>query len=389
MIKKILSCIIVICIISACAACGKVENPPASKRSAVVSASASMASSSTASTASATDSTHKKAKGKKLLVEIPAPSLTKNMIGEPDKQQIAIYLPQSYDSSTNQYPVMYYLGGWASDVDGTGDFFTLIMNKGIADASLKEMILVCISGKNKLFGSFYTNSPVTGNWEDYVVKDVVGYIDSNYRTLKGADSRGISGHSMGGYGCLSIAMKNPDIFSYVYAMSPGLLSKDGISKMSNLSPSLSDIPVLKGLSKEEAHKKYMEMIPTFTSNYHFSLGYGSAFSPDSNGKAPYIKVPNRKDKTITKVWDNGYGGFDEKIKKYSDNLKKLKAISLEYGKFDEYAWLPEGCNYFSQLLKAQGIKHELVSFKGGHENVLYDRYKDALIPFFSKNLKFN
>ena len=390
MSNKILSGFIALCIIFSCTACGKVGNPPAVNITAAVSASAADTSASNITIVSASDSTQKKEEGKKVLVEIPAPSLAKNMIGEPDKQQIAIYLPQAYDSSTKKYPVMYYLGGWASGIDGTGDAFTLIMNKFVAEGSVKDMILVCISGKSKLFGSFFANSPVTGNWEDFVVKDVVGYIDSNYRTLQSPESRGISGHSMGGYGCISISMKYPDLFGCVYAMSPGLLDKDGVAAMTNLNPALSDIPELKTLSKEDAHKKYMEMIPNFTPDNHFSLGYGSAFSPDPNGKAPYIKIPSgNKDNAVINAWNSGYGNFDEKVKKYKDNLKKLKALTIEYGKYDEYTWLPKGCEYFSQLLKAQGIKHELTPFEGGHEDMLNERYKSALIPFFSKNLKFD
>ena len=56
----------------------------------------------------------------------------------------------------------------------------------------------------------YSNSVTTGDWETFVAKDLVGYIDSHYRTLARRESRGLAGHSMGGYGTMRIGMKYPD-----------------------------------------------------------------------------------------------------------------------------------------------------------------------------------
>ncbi len=66
------------------------------------------------------------------------------------------------------------------------------------------MIVVTAPGQHRFGGSFYVNSPVTGNWEDLIVTDIVGYVDTHYRTLAQSASRGIAGYSMGGYGALRI-----------------------------------------------------------------------------------------------------------------------------------------------------------------------------------------
>ena len=62
-------------------------------------------------------------------------------------------------------------------------------------------------------GSMYSNSPTTGDWEQFVAEDLVAYVDSHYRTLAARMSRGLAGHSMGGYGAVRIGMKRPDVFS--------------------------------------------------------------------------------------------------------------------------------------------------------------------------------
>jgi S-formylglutathione hydrolase FrmB len=70
----------------------------------------------------------------------------------------------------------------------------------------------------------YSNSVTTGNWEDFIAKELVSYIDKHYRTIAKAESRGLSGHSMGGYGALRIGQKNPGVFSSIYLLSPCCLT---------------------------------------------------------------------------------------------------------------------------------------------------------------------
>jgi pimeloyl-ACP methyl ester carboxylesterase len=64
----------------------------------------------------------------------------------------------------------------------------------------------------------YSASITTGDWESYIADDLVAYIDSNYRTIASRESRGLSGHSMGGYGTLRIGMKRPDAYAVLYQM---------------------------------------------------------------------------------------------------------------------------------------------------------------------------
>ena len=68
-------------------------------------------------------------------------------------------------------------------------------------------------------GSMYSNSATTGDWERFVAEDLVAYMDGHYRTLASRASRGLAGHSMGGYGALRIGMKRPDVFMSLYIMS--------------------------------------------------------------------------------------------------------------------------------------------------------------------------
>src|SRR6478752_1373103 len=91
----------------------------------------------------------------------------------------------------------------------------------------KEMIVVLPDSKTVHNGSMYSSSVTTGDFESYVARDVVSYVDAHYRTIGNRDARGLVGHSMGGYGASLIGMKHPDVFGSLYIMSPCCLSARG------------------------------------------------------------------------------------------------------------------------------------------------------------------
>jgi S-formylglutathione hydrolase FrmB len=112
------------------------------------------------------------------------------------------------------------------------------MDDLIKQGKIKEMIVVIPNSLTFMLGSFYFNSTVRGNWEDYIVDDLVDYIDNNYRTISNANSRGIAGHSMGGFGALNLAMRHPDIYCATYGLSPGLFDKNGLKDQGMFSQSM-------------------------------------------------------------------------------------------------------------------------------------------------------
>ena len=139
-------------------------------------------------------------------IKVHGKSLEGNLEGDSPDRDVSIYLPPSYKTNTNQrYPVVYMLHGYT---DSDDRWFGLVKNfvnlpAGI-DKSLgrgaREMIVVMPNAYTRYQGSMYSVSVVTGDWESYITKDLVGYIDGHYRTIANVGSRGLAGHSMGGYG---------------------------------------------------------------------------------------------------------------------------------------------------------------------------------------------
>lgn len=166
------------------------------------------------------------ATGKLLVDTLHSASLEHNKYGDSPDRTMLVYLPPSYDASTaTRYPVVYLLHGfgatersWARGYRGFS--IGTAMDSLIGASAIREMIVVMPNGRNRLGGSFYTNSESAGNWDDFVARELVTYIDGKYRTFARPGSRGLAGHSMGGYGAMAVGMRHGgDVYGAVYALS--------------------------------------------------------------------------------------------------------------------------------------------------------------------------
>jgi S-formylglutathione hydrolase len=349
--------------------------------------------------------------GQLIETTIPATSLKSNLLGIPAEQPIAVYLPPSYEQSNRRYPVVYFLTGFGDAIRyysqyGIYQGFTLkgSLDKLINDEDVGAMIVVVASGSTPMGGSFYVNSPVNGNWEDYVVKDLVNFVDKSYRTIPTAAGRGISGHSMGGYGALTIAMRHPDVFGSVYALSPGLFDSTGLQASpmfadgGRIAAFLAMQKQFDGMKKDESKVRFLGWIAQLflaSGDYEtaFACAYGAAFAPNTKRNAPYLDYPYKKagtklvvDQPVWKLWQQGFGGLEDKVRKNKERLQRLKGIGIDVGETDETPFVLPGCRMLSQLLKDAEIEHTLVTFDGKHQDKLRERIEEHLLPFFSKAL---
>ncbi|MBL0348005.1 MAG: prolyl oligopeptidase family serine peptidase [Anaerolineales bacterium] len=303
-------------------------------------------------------------------------------------------MPPSYGIPDKHFPVIYYLPGYG-DSGMIGFNLPDSMDRLVNDGKVNEIIIVVVNGTNKLGGSFYANSPVTGNWEDFIAQDVIGYVDSHFRTLAQAESRGITGHSMGGFGALNIAMHRPDVFGAVYSMSPACSMRMDLAESQMFDSERLDQTFIKfesGLSALPLEEAKMRI---FSSPQQFALSYGFAFAPNADRHPPYFDYPFTevdgqlvRDDEIWKKWESGFGGIADEVILYKDNLLKLKGIVVDYGEYDEYNWIPKGCIYFGEQLTAAGIPVKVEAYSGSHQSVLGERIRDYMLPFFSAVLKF-
>ena len=273
------------------------------------------------------------------VITIAAPSLSNATIKTAGQQSLFIYLPDSYSLSKKNYPVMYYLHGYGGNVK-EASFITKALERYILADKAQEMIVVSINGNNKFGGSFYANSPITGNWRDFVTKDVIEYVDNNYRTLAQADYRGIVGYSMGGYGAINIALKHPDKFKHLFSLSPGLFDKNGLDQATSQ-------------WKNEGWNTFMN-------------GYAATFAAKTSGGS-YWYDWDKNSTSVRAKWSTGFGDLSKKINDYLQLPNRLTSIHIEYGKKDRFTWIPQGSRYFVKLLTDKAIEVDEVVHAKGHD----------------------
>src|SRR5581483_6848983 len=145
-----------------------------------------------------------------------------NKIGVSADRKLAVYLPPGYDGASQRYPVVYF---FPSPIQGYRTLFDksdaqALFDRAIARGTVRSFILVSVDMTTPLGASWFVNSPVTGNWEDFVVQELVPYIDASFHTMPTRDARGLLGEHMGAYGAIRIGMKHADVFGSIYGMNP-------------------------------------------------------------------------------------------------------------------------------------------------------------------------
>jgi enterochelin esterase-like enzyme len=302
--------------------------------------------------------------------------------GENKNRNVSVYLPPGYEKGNKRFPVIYYLHGFMG-TDSISSSMKMILDRGIAQQKIRPFILVIASHYTLYEGSFYSNSSLTGNWTDFQAKELVEYIDSNFKTLATRDGRGIAGHSMGGYGAIKIGMLFPDVFSSVYALSPGLLAF--VKEFGPNSDSFKELGKIK--THEELKKTYYPKV---------LVAVARAWSPNPANPPFYCDIPFTYqgdsliiNNNVMEKWSQNMPVY--MVDQYASNLRKLKALKLDWGRNDASRF-PVQCGMFSQRLENLGINHFAEEYIGNHGNKIWTtdgRVLNDLLPFFNEYLKFD
>src|ERR1700728_2874691 len=159
-------------------------------------------------------------------IKVHGAALEGNLEGDSVDREVLVFLPPSYATSkTRRYPVVYALHGYSIGAEQWSHEIHVPQTiEGAFAQGAKEMIVVLPDSKTLHNGSMYSSSVTTGDFEQFISHDLVAYIDAHYRTIPDRQSRGLVGHSMGGYGASRIGIKHPDVFGSLYIMSPCCLS---------------------------------------------------------------------------------------------------------------------------------------------------------------------
>ncbi len=303
-------------------------------------------------------------------IRVYGPALDGNLEGNDATRDVSVYLPPSYASEPERrYPVVYFLHGFGMTSDRMTQFLGL---REAVDAAIsngaREMIVVIPDAFTKYSGSMYSSSPTIGDWEGFVADDLVEYIDSSYRTIASRDSRGLAGHSMGGYGTVRIGMKRPDRFASLYAMSSCCLM--------NEAPSLEAVEAQLANGDEPSEIPFANVVAALA----------AAWAPNPENPPRYFDWPyddGEAQPLIAAKWITNSPLV--MVDQYVASLRRYDAIFLDIGDEDP---LLDNNVLLDESLTRLGVEHRFELYEGDHVNRVAERFRDKLVPFFSAMLSF-
>ncbi len=309
-------------------------------------------------------------------IKVHGTALEGNLEADAVDRDVFVFLPPSYaKEKSRRYPVVYALHGYSIGAEQwTGEIHVPQTIEGAFTQGAKEMIVVLPDSKTVHNGSMYSSSVTTGDFEQFIAHDLVAYIDAHYRTIPNRFSRGLVGHSMGGYGATRIGMKHSDIFGSVYIMSPCCLSPRPAASLK-----VEDEKALEAVKTPEDSAK----LGFFQ---RAQLATAAAWSPDPKNPPLYLDLPMKdgaaQPDVLSKWAANSPLAF---VDQYIRGLRQYRAIAIDVGDQDG---LRIDAGKLHDALDKYGIANSFEVYQGTHTSKVADRFQNHVIPFFSQNLCF-
>jgi enterochelin esterase-like enzyme len=319
-------------------------------------------------------------------IKVHSAAIEGNLEGESADRDVIVFLPPSYQHDTaRRYPVVYALHGYFIGAEQwTGEIHVPQTIEGAFAQGASEMIVVLPDSKTVFLGSFYSSSVTTGDFERFISHDLVAYIDAHYRTLPTRESRGLVGHSMGGYGASRIGMKHPEVFGALYIMSPCCLSPmtgGGPGPVDDMKKRVMDSEARAASAKSAADLAAAS--PGFASAPYATA---AAWAPDPKNPPLYFDLPTKdgvpQPEIVARLTANAPLAF---VDQYIGNLKQYRAIAMDVGDQDGLRF---DAAKLHEVLDRYDIVNAFTIYPGTHTSAVADRFQNFVMPFFSKNLCF-
>jgi S-formylglutathione hydrolase FrmB len=306
-----------------------------------------------------------------------SPFLANNMLGDPGERDLFVYLPPGYQDRGRRYATAYLLHAFGQSAARLVDPDTGterwrppvqdVLDPVFGRMGVPPMIVVIPDGNSRWGCGQWLDSPVSGQFASYVAKDVVAYVDSTYRTIPEAASRGVLGFSSGGLGAWDLASQGPGIFGAM-----AMLSADTFFDMTH---------------KAFVYKFYDSIWPEAPDgpvpDDHWSMmtyACSAAYSPNLANPPYFVDLPVAwpSGEILPQVWDRWLA--HDPVENYRDrvgNLRRLSGILLDAGVRDDYE-LQWGHRVLSHRLTQAGIRHKLTENAGNHSGRSMERQQLAL-----------
>jgi enterochelin esterase-like enzyme len=307
-------------------------------------------------------------------IKVHGAALEGNLENDAVDRDVIVFLPPSYATEkSKRYPVVYALHGYSiGAAQWSQEIHVPQTIEGAFAQGAQEMIVVLPDSKTVHNGSMYSSSVTTGDFERFIAHDVVAYIDAHYRTISKRTSRGLVGHSMGGYGASRIGIKHSDVFGSLYIMSPCCMAARAAG------------PANPENDKALAAVKTPEDSAKLPFGLRTQLASAAAWSPNPKNPPLYLDLPTKdgavQQDVLARWAANAPLAF---VDQYIGNLRQYRAIAIDVGDQDG---LRVGAAKLHEILDSYGIANTFEVYPGTHTSAVAVRFQNFVLPFFGKNV---
>lgn len=350
-------------------------------------------------------------RGRVITLEHTSRVLQDNPLGDPHVRDVQVYLPHNYDAprqAKRRYTTLYDLVGytgagpshtnWRNFEENVPD----MLDRLIAEGRMPPCIVVFPDCFTSLGGNQYINSSAIGRYADYLVKEIVPFVDKELRSKAQREHRGCFGKSSGGYGAMVHGMKYPRCwgaianhsgdayFDFVYkAEWPAVLTF--LQKYSK-----GDAPGPAGSAKpgydDGRVKRFLDDVyerRQLSGNDIMALMMvcmAATYDPDPNAPLGFrLPCDLYTGEFIEARWRRWLRHDPvHMVKDHRAALKSLRGIYIDCGWRDQYH-IHFGSRQLSALLKRGNIKHRYEEFDGTHSGV--DFRMETSLPYLARALK--
>jgi enterochelin esterase-like enzyme len=330
-------------------------------------------------------------RGRVLLLQHESVVLGNNPWGDPSKREVAVYLPHDYSESGKPFVSLWDLAAYTNSGPGhlnwrnQGESLVERLDRLMGQSLMPSAVVVIPDCYTSLGGNQYFNSPSVGRYADYLVQELVPFLDSQLNLVSSRTGRGLFGKSSGGYGALYLAMTYPDCWG-------GLASLAGDVGFELVYRP--EFPVAAGMLAGYGGDVHKFMRAFWRKNRPGGKDYSTmmvlamaaSYDPDPNDPEN-IRLPFdlRTCELIPERWSN-WLSFDplSLVSQYVDQLQSLHALIIEVGIYDQYN-IQYGSRQLKDRLSSFDIDCEYSEFDGSHSAI--DWRLDHVLPNLASALK--
>lgn len=279
------------------------------------------------------------------------------------ERSVCVYLPEGYDPAGSiNYPVIYWLHSMEHNHMAHNALMMTVLDSMISTGTIPPVILAKPDGSiPPYWGSFFANSQLYGDFEDFVTLDLVDFVQTSYRTIENDDMRCISGHSMGGLASMEIAIRHPDLYRAVAAHAGNLDFEVA---------GATTIPIVISECSQSTPPYTYEWDNGYFTNAYFTMG--GAYSPNSGNPPTYIDFPLDSNgfliDSVSAVW----ALHDPAVLAQTLSPSSAPGIYFNCGTDDTTGGIYQSNCSFDALLTSLEIPHQFEEFPGEGHSMSFD-----------------